>query len=104
TAPRPTPAPAARRSRGVRGAPPPPPSDRGGRRHSLAAAGAIEAVATALTLEEGHIPPTANLESLDPELELDMVFKAGRDVRAEVAVSNSFGFGGQNAVLLFTAA
>ncbi|MFJ7997455.1 beta-ketoacyl-[acyl-carrier-protein] synthase family protein [Streptomyces sp. NPDC096310] len=72
--------------------------------HSLAAAGAIEAVVTALTLEEGHIPPTANLESLDPELELDMVFKAGRDVRAEVAVSNSFGFGGQNAVLLFTAA
>lgn len=72
--------------------------------HSLAAAGAIEAVATALTLEEGHIPPTANLESLDPQLELDMVFKAGRDVRAEVAVSNSFGFGGQNAVLLFTAA
>lgn len=72
--------------------------------HSLAAAGAIEAVATALTLEEEHIPPTANLESLDPQLELDMVFKAGRDVRAEVAVSNSFGFGGQNAVLLFTAA
>lgn len=72
--------------------------------HSLAAAGAIEAVATALTLEEGHIPPTANLQSLDPQLELDMVFKAGRDVRAEVAVSNSFGFGGQNAVLLFTAA
>lgn len=72
--------------------------------HSLAAAGAIEAVATALTLEDGHIPPTANLESLDPQLELDMVFKAGRDVRAEVAVSNSFGFGGQNAVLLFTAA
>ncbi|MEV6425263.1 beta-ketoacyl-[acyl-carrier-protein] synthase family protein [Streptomyces sp. NPDC051662] len=72
--------------------------------HSLAAAGAIEAVVTALTLQEGHIPPTANLESLDPELELDMVFKAGRDVRAEVAVSNSFGFGGQNAVLLFTRA
>ncbi|MEV0694335.1 beta-ketoacyl-[acyl-carrier-protein] synthase family protein [Streptomyces sp. NPDC050388] len=72
--------------------------------HSLAAAGAIEAVATALTLEEGRIPPTANLESPDPELELDVVFKAGRDVRVEVAVSNSFGFGGQNAVLLFTAA
>ncbi|PWI12529.1 3-oxoacyl-ACP synthase [Streptomyces sp. NWU339] len=71
--------------------------------HSLAAAGAIEAVATALTLEEGRIPPTANLESPDPELELDVVFKAGRDVRAEVAVSNSFGFGGQNAVLLLTA-
>ncbi|MEV7089667.1 beta-ketoacyl-[acyl-carrier-protein] synthase family protein [Streptomyces sp. NPDC093085] len=72
--------------------------------HSLAAAGAIEAVVTALTLETGHIPPTANLESLDPELEVDMVFKAGRDLRPRVAVSNSFGFGGQNAVLLFTAA
>ncbi|MFE3743120.1 3-oxoacyl-ACP synthase, partial [Streptomyces sp. NPDC059134] len=99
-----TAAPAPRTPRGVLGAAPADPSVKGVTGHSLAAAGAIEAVATALTLEEGHIPPTANLESLDPELELDMVFKAGRDVRAEVAVSNSFGFGGQNAVLLFTAA
>lgn len=72
--------------------------------HSLAAAGAIEAVVTALTVESGHIPPTANLESLDPELEVDMVHKAGRRTPVEVAVSNSFGFGGQNAVLVLTRA
>jgi 3-oxoacyl-[acyl-carrier-protein] synthase II len=72
--------------------------------HALGAAGAIEAVVTALTVEHAFIPPTANLESQDPEVELDVVAKAGRETPVEVAVSNSFGFGGQNAVLVLTRA
>ncbi|MCX4918290.1 beta-ketoacyl-[acyl-carrier-protein] synthase family protein [Streptomyces sp. NPDC060011] len=72
--------------------------------HALGAAGAIEAVATVLTIENGFVPPTANLESLDPEVDLDVVAKAGRELSVEVAVSNSFGFGGQNAVLVFSRA
>lgn len=70
--------------------------------HALGAAGAIEAVATVLTIEDGFIPPTANLDSLDPEIDLDVVAKAGREGPVGVAVSNSFGFGGQNAVLVFS--
>ncbi|MBB1244029.1 beta-ketoacyl-[acyl-carrier-protein] synthase family protein [Streptomyces durbertensis] len=72
--------------------------------HSLGAAGAIEAAVTALTVSRGVIPPTANLDSQDPEIELDVVAKTPRSARVEVAVSNSFGFGGQNAVLAFTRA
>ncbi|WP_327344233.1 beta-ketoacyl-[acyl-carrier-protein] synthase family protein [Streptomyces europaeiscabiei] len=72
--------------------------------HSLGAAGAIEAALTVLTLENQTVPPTANLENLDPEIELDVVAKAPRGQRIEVAVSNSFGFGGQNAVLVLTSA
>ncbi|HET6357787.1 beta-ketoacyl-[acyl-carrier-protein] synthase family protein [Streptomyces sp.] len=70
--------------------------------HSLSAAGAIEAAVAALTLAESFVPPTANLESLDPRIELDVVAKEGREMPVEVVVSNSFGFGGQNAVLLLT--
>ncbi|MER5472071.1 beta-ketoacyl-[acyl-carrier-protein] synthase family protein [Streptomyces sp. NPDC002935] len=69
--------------------------------HSLGAAGAIEAAVTALTLEHRLVPPTANLQSLDPAVELDIVAKAPRDLTGELAVSTSFGFGGQNAVLVF---
>ncbi|MDQ3973324.1 MAG: 3-oxoacyl-ACP synthase, partial [Actinomycetota bacterium] len=72
--------------------------------HSLGAAGAIEAAFSVLTVEDGRIPPTANLDSQDPEVELDVVAKAPRDERVEVALSNSFGFGGQNAVLVVTRA
>lgn len=72
--------------------------------HSLGAAGAIEAAVTVLTVERSFVPPTANLESQDPGIGLDVVAKAGREGRVRAAVSNSFGFGGQNAVLLFTAA
>ncbi|MGW7270151.1 beta-ketoacyl-[acyl-carrier-protein] synthase family protein [Streptomyces sp. NPDC054864] len=70
--------------------------------HTLGAAGAIEAAAAALTLEHSFIPPTANLESQDPEIDLDVVSKAGREGPLSTVVSNSFGFGGQNAVLLLT--
>ncbi|MEU1694597.1 beta-ketoacyl-[acyl-carrier-protein] synthase family protein [Streptomyces hirsutus] len=72
--------------------------------HSLSAAGAIEAAVSALTLAESFVPPTANLESLDPEIELEVVAKEGRWMPVEVVVSNSFGFGGQNAVLVLTRA
>ncbi|MFE2537347.1 beta-ketoacyl-[acyl-carrier-protein] synthase family protein [Streptomyces sp. NPDC059371] len=68
--------------------------------HSLGAAGAIEAAITALTLEHRLVPPTANLQSLDPEIDIDVVAKAPRDLTGELAVSTSFGFGGQNAVLV----
>ncbi|GAB2819362.1 beta-ketoacyl-[acyl-carrier-protein] synthase family protein [Streptomyces daliensis] len=72
--------------------------------HSLGAAGAIEAALTALAMEQQVIPPTANLESQDPRIDLDVCTKAERSTRVEAAVSNSFGFGGQNAVLVFTRA
>ncbi|MGZ3146195.1 beta-ketoacyl-[acyl-carrier-protein] synthase family protein [Lentzea chajnantorensis] len=71
--------------------------------HALGAAGAIEAVCTVLALRDGVVPPTANLETLDPKIEIDVVAKAPRLVPHGVAVSNSFGFGGQNAVLVVTA-
>lgn len=72
--------------------------------HSLGAAGAIEAAVTALTLDRQLIPPTANLDTQDPRIELDVVARTARPAAVEVAVSNSFGFGGQNAVLAFTRA
>ncbi|MBW3602508.1 MAG: beta-ketoacyl-[acyl-carrier-protein] synthase family protein [Actinobacteria bacterium] len=70
--------------------------------HTLGAAGAIEAALTMLTVAHGVVPPTANLDSQDPEIDLDVVTKAPREEPVEVAVSNSFGFGGQNAVLVVT--
>ncbi|WP_233219451.1 hypothetical protein [Micromonospora sp. RP3T] len=72
--------------------------------HTLAAAGAIEAGYTALAIEHGSVPPTANLDRLDPELDIDVVGGAPRPARIEVAVSTSLGFGGHNAALVLTAA
>ncbi|MGC9540713.1 beta-ketoacyl-[acyl-carrier-protein] synthase family protein [Streptomyces sp. UG1] len=72
--------------------------------HTLGAAGAIEAALTVLTVERGTVPPTANMQRLDPGIELDVVAGSPRRRGVEVAVSNSFGFGGQNAVLVVTAA
>ncbi|HUL68415.1 MAG TPA: beta-ketoacyl-ACP synthase II [Burkholderiaceae bacterium] len=71
--------------------------------HLLGAAGAIEAVFTVLAIHDGHIPPTANLENPDPGLELDLVPGTARERRVRYALSNSFGFGGTNAALLFAA-
>jgi 3-oxoacyl-[acyl-carrier-protein] synthase II len=70
--------------------------------HSLGAAGAIEAAFCVLAVAEGAVPPTANLDSLDPRIELDIVAKAVRKQLVDVALSNSSGFGGQNAALVFT--
>lgn len=69
--------------------------------HTMAAAGALEAIATVLTLGTGVIPPTANLTDPDPEIPFDCVPGAARRAGVEWAMSNSFGFGGQNLSLLF---
>ncbi|MBK6843187.1 MAG: beta-ketoacyl-ACP synthase II [Gemmatimonadetes bacterium] len=69
--------------------------------HTLGAAGAIEAAATALTIKHGVIPPTINYEVPDEEIALDVVPNVARAVRVDGALSNSFGFGGQNGVLAF---
>jgi nodulation protein E len=70
--------------------------------HALGAAGAIEAVATVLTLERGEAPPTANYLGLDPECDLPLIL-APEACTAEYALSHSFAFGGLNAVVLFRA-
>jgi 3-oxoacyl-[acyl-carrier-protein] synthase II len=68
--------------------------------HLLGAAGAVECIATALTLYHDLIPPTINYENPDPELDLDYVPNTARKQVVNVAMSNSFGFGGHNASLL----
>ncbi|HFB38835.1 MAG TPA: beta-ketoacyl-[acyl-carrier-protein] synthase II [Oceanithermus sp.] len=68
--------------------------------HLLGAAGAVEAIATAQALASGVLPPTINYDDPDPELDLDFVPNEPREARVEYALSNSFAFGGQNAVLL----
>ena len=69
--------------------------------HVLGAAGAIEAVATILALREGFIPPTVNFTERDPECDLDIVANHARPATVDYALSNSFAFGGLNAVLVF---
>ena len=69
--------------------------------HLLGAAGGVEAIAVALTLANGVIPPTINYETPDPECDLDYVPNKARVQQVDVALSNSFGFGGHNAVLVF---
>jgi nodulation protein E len=69
--------------------------------HALGAAGAIEAVATLLALHDGMIPPTANFGDPDPACDLDVVPNVPRHAQIECALSNSFAFGGLNAVLAF---
>ena len=72
--------------------------------HTLGAAGAIEAVATLLALEHQKAPPTANFTERDPACDLDVVPNAARPAALEYAMSNSFAFGGLNAVLIFRSA
>ena len=72
--------------------------------HLLGAAGGIEAVATALTLARGVVPPTTNLERPDPSCDLDFVPAQARTLRVTAALSNSFGFGGHNVTLALKAA
>lgn len=69
--------------------------------HLLGAAGAIEAIATVLALQRGILPPTMNLETPDPECDLDFVPNQAREQQVDIALSNSFGFGGHNATLIF---
>lgn len=69
--------------------------------HATGAAGAIEATATILALKHGVIPPTINLDNPDPECDLDYVPNQSRPADLQIVMSNSFGFGGVNAVLVF---
>lgn len=69
--------------------------------HLLGAAGGIEAVLTALSLKNQIAPPTINMENQDPECDLDYVPNVARDMSMNVALSNSFGFGGTNGTLVF---
>jgi len=69
--------------------------------HLLGAAGGVEAVFSVLALHEGVLPPTINYETPDPECDLDYVPNVARQKQVEAVMSNSFGFGGTNAVLVF---
>jgi 3-oxoacyl-[acyl-carrier-protein] synthase II len=68
--------------------------------HTLGASGGIELVVCALTISRGVIAPTINLDNPDPECDLDYTPKVAREARVDVAMSNSFGFGGHNASLV----
>ncbi|SFU56392.1 beta-ketoacyl-ACP synthase II [Alicyclobacillus macrosporangiidus] len=70
--------------------------------HLLGAAGGVEAVATVKTIEEGILPPTINLETPDPQCDLDYVPNVARPAPVRYALSNSFGFGGHNAVIVLS--
>lgn len=68
--------------------------------HLLGAAGAVEAVVCALSIENNKVHPTINFKERDPDCDLDYVTEGARDVKVDVAMSNSFGFGGHNAVIV----
>jgi nodulation protein E len=72
--------------------------------HMMGASGAIELIATLMTIERGIVPPTANYRKPDPECDLDYVPNQAREMKVDAAVSNSFAFGGLNAVLVVTRA
>ena len=75
-------------------------STKGATGHCLGAAGAVEAIFTILALDRGVLPPTINYEVPDPSCDLDYIPNEAREQQAEVAVSNSFGFGGHNACIV----
>ena len=76
-------------------------STKGATGHCLGAAGAVEAAFTILALERGVLPPTINQTTPDPECDLDYIPNEARHEQVEIGVSNSFGFGGHNACLVF---
>jgi 3-oxoacyl-[acyl-carrier-protein] synthase II len=69
--------------------------------HMLGAAGGIEAVLTALSIKNQIAPATINLDNQDPECDLDFIPNVARDMKIDIAMSNSFGFGGTNGSLVF---
>ena len=69
--------------------------------HALGAAGALEGICSVMTIHDGIIPPTINYTHVDPECDLDCVPNVSRKADVDVTMSNSFGFGGHNAVLIF---
>jgi 3-oxoacyl-[acyl-carrier-protein] synthase II len=72
--------------------------------HTLTAAGAIEAIFSLMTIQNGLLPPTINYLNPDPSISLDVVANVARPAKLGAVISNSFGFGGQNAALVFRAA
>ena len=70
--------------------------------HLIAAAGAVEAITCLLAIRDGVLPPTINYETPDPECDLDYIPNQARQVRIKAALSNSFGFGGQNVALILS--
>ncbi len=68
--------------------------------HILGGAGAVEMAACALSIRDGVIPPTINLENPDPQCDLDYTPKVAREKKVRVVLNNSFGFGGHNATLV----
>jgi 3-oxoacyl-[acyl-carrier-protein] synthase II len=71
--------------------------------HLLGGAGAVEGILTVLALQTGWLPPNVNYETPDPQCDLRIIRAAARADGLRVALSNSFGFGGANAVLVFRA-
>ena len=71
--------------------------------HMLGAAGAVEGIATVLSIREGVVPGTRNLNKLDPEVQVDVAAE-NRQVTLTAALNDSFGFGGHNVALVFTGA
>ena len=69
--------------------------------HLLGAAGAVETIACIMAIKHGILPPTINLETPDPACDLDYTPNTAREVKIDVALNNSFGFGGHNAALIF---
>jgi 3-oxoacyl-(acyl-carrier-protein) synthase len=69
--------------------------------HCMGASGTVEAVACVKSLQEGVLHPTINYDTPDPECDLDYVPNQAREVNIQIALSNSFGLGGQNACLVF---
>lgn len=86
---------------GPRGDAPPVSSTKSMTGHTLGAAGGIEAIATIQALADGVLPPTRNLDDPDPELDLDFIPNEARTSSIDVAISQNFAFGGQNAALVF---
>jgi len=70
--------------------------------HLIAAAGAVELITSAMAIKHGMVPPTRNLHHPDPDLDLDYVPNEARAAKVDVALSNNFGFGGQNDTLVIS--
>ncbi|MFP4332432.1 MAG: beta-ketoacyl-ACP synthase II, partial [Campylobacterales bacterium] len=80
---------------------PPVSSTKGQTGHCLGAAGGIEAVISLMALDSGLLPPTINQESPDPDCDLDYIANSPREKKIGSVMSNSFGFGGTNGVIIF---
>jgi 3-oxoacyl-[acyl-carrier-protein] synthase II len=76
-------------------------STKGATGHTLGASGGVEAIFAVLAVQRGYLPPTINYEQPDPECDLDYIPNEARKADVRVAISNSFGFGGHNACVVF---